>query len=118
MNDIKIIYDAIHKKYKDLVNSLTRKEDKSNKISTITDSDEQYPSAKAVYDAIQTGGGSCPLNILVTGENLEELQNYGPTIRSGLAEYFGVTEGQLQDLMDGKYSGLVGPNNIVFWLIE
>lgn len=52
MNDIKTIYDAIHKKYKDLVNSLTRKEDKSNKVSTVTESNEQYPTAKAVNDKV------------------------------------------------------------------
>lgn len=52
MNDKKVIYDAIHKKYKDLVNSLTRKEDKSNKVTTLTNSDTEYASSKAVKDAI------------------------------------------------------------------
>ena len=35
------------------------KEDKSNKVTSISSSstDEEYPSAKAVYDAIQEGGG-------------------------------------------------------------
>lgn len=64
------------------------------------------------------GGGSCPINILTTDLNLEKLEDYGPTTRQGLAEYFGITEEQLQDLYDGKYNALCGPDNIICWLSE
>lgn len=53
---------------------LNGKEDKSNKVTSISASstDTQYPSAKCVYDAIQAGGGGGGtehvLEILGTGE--------------------------------------------------
>lgn len=54
MNDIKVLYDAIRKRYKTLLIELAKKEDVVNKITTLNNlsTDTQYPSAKAVYTAI------------------------------------------------------------------
>lgn len=59
MNDIKVLYDAIHKRYKTLLIELAKKEDVINKITSLNNlsTDTQYPSAKAVYDALQNSDG-------------------------------------------------------------
>lgn len=75
----------------------------------------------AVSESEGGGGGSQGggLNILQTEENLPELPAVSQELTTAeMAEYFHITEQELRDLYDGKYSGIVGPNNIPYFLIQ
>lgn len=50
--------------------------------------------------------------------NLERLESSGITTKSGLAEYLHITEKELDDLYDGKYNVVIGPDNIPLFLDE
>lgn len=117
MNDIKVLYDAIHKRYKKLLLELANKEDVINKTTSLDDlsTDTQYPSAKSVYSALQNVDDN---TIILDGNkwslaSIDGLDTTGLT-KAEAIEFLGWTEDEFDTLLPESVDELPKPCIVYF----
>ena len=81
-----------HPQYLTSHQDITGKEDKSNKVTSLSSSntDTQYPSAKAVYDAINNDNGFITSSQIINNDNFCDYKTLIPLVDEGVP-IFGVS---------------------------